>query len=496
MRHLAHFFLQCLLAISTSTAATAADPVRALRSDLIAILSDSRLADAQLAVEVLSLDRAEVLFEKNSRKLFIPASNNKILTAAAALVCLGPDYCFKTQVWADGPIRDGALEGDLIIKGFGDPSSSSRIQPKDPYRPFRDWPVKLKQHGITSISGKIIGDGGAFESTEHGRGWAWDDLAEGYAAPVSALQFNENLVELEIAPGLKLGSVAPIKSSPLENYLNLDVRVITESEDASSRIDIERSAGNEAVAVRGAIALKSAPVYRNVSVQFPILYYLSALKRILSGEGIKASGCEILQVRDYRRPSSSMLWVHASPPLAELLAPIMKNSLNLGCETLTRVLGLELRGEGSFAKGKEVVEDALLRMGIGRESYAYFDGSGLSRLNLVSADAVVRILKFMHRQTYFPAFYNSLAVAGVDGTLASRLKSAKTINNVHAKTGSFANVSALSGYIRTADSETLAFSILANNFLVSRSLVEDMQEKALARLAGFSRKVQKKSIKR
>jgi D-alanyl-D-alanine carboxypeptidase/D-alanyl-D-alanine-endopeptidase (penicillin-binding protein 4) len=172
--------------------------------------------------------------------------------------------------------------------------------------------------------------------------------------------------------------------------------------------------------------------------------------------------------------------------------PLMKMSLNLSSETLVRVLGLEIRGEGTFAKGKEVVEEALDHMGISRESYSYADASGLSRLNLVSADALIRILKFMHRHQHFPHFYSALSVAGVDGTLEHRMKKTKAGNNVHAKTGSFANVSALSGYVRTADKEMLAFSILANNFLVSKDIVENVQDKALEKLAVFSRKAQNK----
>lgn len=174
----------------------------------------------------------------------------------------------------------------------------------------------------------------------------------------------------------------------------------------------------------------------------------------------------------------------------------MKMSLNLSSETLVRVLGLELRGEGTFDKGKEVVEETLARMGVGKESYSYADASGLSRLNLVSADALIQVLKFMHRNKYFPHFFNSLSVAGVDGTLENRMKKTRAENNVHAKTGSFANVSALSGYVRTADGEMLAFSVLANNFLVPKEIVENVQDRALSRLAGFSRKARKPVVTR
>ncbi len=480
-----------LFVLCLSLPAFAADPAKTLRADLTRIFSDSRLADAQLGVEIFSLDRSEVLYEKNPSKLYMPASNNKILTAAVALTCLGPDYRFKTHILTDGQILDGVLKGNLIIAGFGDPSSSSRIPPKDPFRAFRDWAARLKQQGIHSISGNLLGDGGAFEETAYGRGWAWDDLPEGYAAPVSALQFNENLIWLEITPGLKEGTFASIKMDPLTTYFTVESKVVTDAARKPARIEIARSRIDDSAVVSGTIPPGTAAVARAVAVQYPVRYYLSAFKYILNEEGIDVSNCEISETRGSRPQSASPLWIHTSPPLSELLAPIMKMSLNLSAETLVRTLALELRGEGNFARGKEVVEETLGRMGISKDSYSYADGSGLSRLNLVSADALVRILKFMHQHPHFRCFYDALAIAGVDGTLATRMKRTKAENNVHAKTGTFANASALSGYVQTADGEMLAFSILANNYVASKDAAEYVQDKALARLAGFSRKGKK-----
>jgi PBP4 family serine-type D-alanyl-D-alanine carboxypeptidase len=156
-------------------------------------------------------------------------------------------------------------------------------------------------------------------------------------------------------------------------------------------------------------------------------------------------------------------------------------------ESFLRILGLEFRGEGTFAKGKEVVEETLTGMGIAREDYSYADGSGLSRMNLVSADVLAGILKHMYRHPHFPVFYDSLSIAGVDGTLKARMKGSKAENNLHAKTGTLTNISSISGYIRSADGEMLAFSIMANNFLASKNIAESIQDRALKKLANFSR---------
>ncbi len=476
-------FVLCL-----SLPAIAADRVVALRADLNRILADSRLAEAQMGVKIVSLERSEVLYEKNQSKLYLPASNNKILTAAAALIRLSPDYCFKTRILADGQVLDGTFRGNLIIQGSGDPSSSSRIPPKDPFQAFRNWAVQLKQRGIHTLSGNLLGDGAAFEETQYGRGWAWDDLPEGYAAPVSSLQFNENLVFLDIAPGMHPGSDADVQMGPLAGYLTVRNRVVTGAPKKPVQIEILRSRIEDYVTVTGAISLDSAPVSRAIAVQNPIRYYLSALKHTLYEEGIDVANCGIDDTGKERPQSSSLLWIHSSPPLSELIAPIMKMSLNLGAETLVRVLGMEFRGEGTFAGGKEVIEETLGRMGIDKDSYSYADGSGLSRLNLVSADALVRVLKGVHQSSYFRSFYDALSIAGVDGTLATRMRKTKAENNVHAKTGTFAGASALSGYVQTADGEMLAFSILINNYIATKNAAEDVQDKVLARLAGFSRK--------
>jgi serine-type D-Ala-D-Ala carboxypeptidase/endopeptidase (penicillin-binding protein 4) len=488
MKNISRVFLILFLISEIGFAGSSADSLEILRRDLDKMFSDARFANAQWGVEVFSLDRSEMLYDNNSLQLYIPASNNKILTVAAALTQLGPDYRFKTQVWTDGTVFGGILKGDLIVAGFGDPSSSFRIASKDPFRTFRIWAANLKQKGIHAIDGNILGDGTSFKETAYGQGWAWDDLAEGYAAPVSALQFNENLISLEIAPGSKAGEFASIRMSPLAQYMAVDNRIVMEAAGKSARIELERSRSGEGITIRGILSEKSSRIDRSVAVQFPIRYYLSALKQVLGEEGIDVSRCDIEELKNIRSQSSNLLWTQTSPPLSEILGPMLKMSLNLATETLARVLGMERRGEGSFSKGKEVVEEVLEQMGVVKESYSYSDASGLSRMNLVSADALIRTLKHLYRSPYFSIFYDALPIAGVDGTLSARMKGTQAENNVHAKTGTLTHISALSGYVRTADKEMLAFSMIANNFLVEKNEAEHIQDNVLVRLARFSRK--------
>ena len=476
----------------------AAETEDALRRDLDAIFSDCRLPDAQWGVAVYSLDREELLFGYNANKLYIPASNEKILTAAAAMLRLGPEYRFKTRVFTDGAIDENMFRGSLIIQGFGDPSLSTRMGSKDPFAVFRMFADRLKALGIKSITGSISGNALAFKGNGHGNGWELDDLMESYAAPVSALAFNENFVSFLIRPGAKAGDAAILSSEPLAGYPLADNSVVTTSAGKAASVFVEympgASGAPEIIKIRGNVPLKSQPIRRSVAIQRPVRYYLEALRRQLEIEGIDVSDCDIKE--DYSAPASAtldgygdleLLMTHESAPLAELLTPIMKESLNMPAETLLRVLGLEIRGEGTASAGIDVVTETLEKMGISKGSYVYADASGLSRRNLISADVFVRTLGFMYRQPVFPRFYAAMAVAGTDGTLKNRLTGATVKGNIRAKTGTITGVSSISGYLRTADGEMLAFSMIANNYASGKSAAEDAQNRALQRLARFTR---------
>jgi D-alanyl-D-alanine carboxypeptidase/D-alanyl-D-alanine-endopeptidase (penicillin-binding protein 4) len=464
------------------------DSAETLRSDLDKIFSDQRFADAQWGVKVVSLDRSETLFEKNPLRLYIPASNNKILTAAVALICLGPEFRYETRIMTDGSIENGTLKGNLVIKGTGDPSNSTQFQPDNPFAIFTDWASKLKERNIHSIEGDILGDTGAFDENKFGKGWEWDDLAEAYAAPISALQFNDNSITIEIAPRAHKGLPALIRTSPLADYLEIENKTVTEERDSNHPLRIKPGNSIESIVISGTVSPKRSAITQTVAVQSPVRFYLSALKHVLSEQGIDTLFCDIKEKKNYVSPTLSLQWIHFSPELSEILKPVLKESQNLYAETLTRTLGLSRLGEGSFAEGKKIIEDTLEQMGIAKGSYSYADASGLSRLNLASADTLVRILKYMYRHRCFDSFYGALSIAGVDGTLENRLKGTRAQNNLHAKTGTISNVSAISGYLRTADEEMLAFSMIANNFLVNKDLAERLQNKAIERLASFSRK--------
>jgi serine-type D-Ala-D-Ala carboxypeptidase/endopeptidase (penicillin-binding protein 4) len=468
-------------------AASVTRPLTRLRSALDSIFLSPKFSQAQWGVKVASLDRNEIMYERNSERLLVPASNNKILTVSAALLSLGPEFRYQTQVLEDGPIVGTVLKGNLVIVGSGDPSVAARFHADDPFAVFREWAGLLKEKGILSIEGAILGEEGAFEEKALGNGWEVDDTTYGYAAPISAFQFNENQIEVQISPGEQPESPALLKTFPLETYLQLKNRTNTIASGSEPSIQVDRAEGGETLVLRGTIPYGSKPIVRPVPVQYPTLYYLQALKKTLQDEGVDVAKCEIRAVRGSNTASMALLWTQVSPPLSEIIKPLLKTSQNLYAETLARTLGLTMRHEGSFAAGKEIVEEELSRMGIKKGTYVYADGSGLSRQNLLSPDLMLNILQFISKRECFQTFYDALAIASVDGTLEQRMRGTKTANNVHAKTGSFANARAISGYVRTADGEMLAFSIICNNSLVPGQAVEAAQDSALNLLANFKR---------
>lgn len=467
-----------------------ADSRGALATDLERIFADPNFAAAQWGVEVVSLDRSEVLYEQNSHSLYMPASNNKLLTSSAALVRLGPDFRYETTVLADGAISDGVLKGSLRVVGSGDPSLAPRFHSGDAFEVFREWAKNLKDKGIRRIDGSLVGDDRAFPEPWLGDSWEWDDLAYGYAAPVSALQFNENLEIVEIAPAAGEGAPATFTVRPLPNYLAVDFRVQTGPEGSEASIEVERAETGESVTIRGTVPLKGGSVTQSIAVRYPTLFYLQALKESLQGEGVDVSRCSLkrAQAGSDAEGVTQPLWTQTSVPLAGILKPLLKVSQNLYAETLARTLGLAVAREGTFEKGRTIVEETLRGMAIEKGTYLYADGSGLSRRNLITADSLVRIFKFMYRHKYFEQFFDALPIGGVDGTIESQMRGTKAENNVHAKTGTIAAVRSLSGYVRTADGEMLAFSMVANNFLVSSKAAEYVQDAAAVRLANFSRK--------
>ena len=435
-----------------------------------------------------SLRTDETLYAVNAHKLMMPASAMKVLTLAAAAERLGWDFTYETRIVGAGRIDGGTLDGDLLVVGSGDPGIVDRDGMAEGL--FGSWADQLKAAGIRTISGRIVGDDSAFDHDSLGFGWSWDDLVEGYAAGVSALQYNENRVQVTIAPGSTIGAPADVSIAPRGSDLIVSNQLKTAAGKTSS-IEVRRQPGSRRLELRGSIPLGGEPSVRSASVENPTLFFVTALREALIDRGIEVRGpaVDIDDLRD--APSQrdlATLVTYRSPPLSALMLAPFKFSLNLHEETLLKTMGARA-GTPTFKAGRAAVRATLQQWGVAAAELIQVDGSGLSRYNYLTADALITALTHVNRDnTLRGPFELSLPIAGRDGTLAGRMTGTPAEGNVHAKTGAMSNVRTLAGYVTTADGEPLVFAILANNFEAPGDTVVKTIDAMVVRLAQFSRR--------
>jgi D-alanyl-D-alanine carboxypeptidase/D-alanyl-D-alanine-endopeptidase (penicillin-binding protein 4) len=454
-----------------------------LGADLDAIFDTPPFDTAVWSVRVEGLN-GDVLYEKNPRTLVMPASNMKIVTMSAAAETLGWNHRFETRLMAEGEVRDGVLHGDLRVIGGGDPSIASANFGPSPL--FDEWAATLRSAGITRVTGRIIGDDNAFDDEMLGAGWAWDYLAWGYAAPVSALQYNENVIVLRMKPGAREGDPADVLVSPPGHGLDVHADVRTAAATTTSNINLDRYPGKTSLTVTGTVPVGGAQAIRTASVPNPTLFFVSGFRDALTASGIPVGGPAV-DVDDLETPGaagpSRLIASHGSPPLSELAAYFMKVSQNLYGETLLKTMGRAGGATGSMTAGRAVVRKVLEGWGIGPGTYAMVDGSGLSRYDEVSAAMLTTILRKMYEdERHRGWFLATLPVGGYDGTLDTRMVGTELQRAVQAKTGSIANARALSGFLTAPSGERFIFSIIANNFLRPSSEVDAIAERALTRV--------------
>ncbi len=461
----------------------------ALQADLARLFRAPAFDHAIWGVQIQSLDTGETLFSLNPGTLLMPASNMKIVTLAAAAERLGWSHTFETTITSTAAVTDGVLAGDLVVVGSGDPSIGARGAST---RVFEAWADALKAQGIAAIDGRIIGDDNALDDRGLGQGWAWDYLGYGYATPSGALEFNEDLVMLTIVPGASAGDPAAITARPAGNNLIIDNRLVTGVKDGEADFDYERLPGSQVLRVTGSVPAGHAEIVRGVSVDNPTAYFVSVLRAVLIARGIDVRG-EAVDIDALPAPpdlsSARVLLTHTSPPLSDLGTVMLKVSQNLYADTLLKVLGRAGGVPGSAEAGRKVVQDVLQTWGIAPDRYVQIDGSGLSRYNYLAPDVLIAVLAHLYRDPrHRGPFTEALPIAGVDGTLAARMKGTRAENNARAKTGSIANARSLSGYVTTAEGEHLVFSIIANNFNVPPAEADVVADAAVARLAVFRRR--------
>lgn len=495
-----------LPASQMATSAAAPSPVAVLRTSIDSLIADSIFRNANWGILVVDPDRGDTLYSHDAGKLFMPASNMKVITGSVALAQLGPDFRFRTTFVADGPVCDGTLHGNLVVDGRGDPSVSTAMR-GDALAPMRDIADSLRARGVTRVAGQVLAGADAFPGPTLGYGWSWDDLDASYSAGVDELYFNEGAARVVIHGGRKPGARVTVTVLPTSRYPTVRVNATTEFPPESlaagsggrrrfARLDGELRTSLDTltgtVDLTGWIAPDRVDsmdvVYPNEDTA-----YLQALEGALIERGVSLRGgkerrklgtCGARAARA-SAPVADTLFTYLSPPLRDVLRAMAKPSQNQIAEILLRTIGLERAGSGTADSGIAVVRRQLLSWNVQPDGFVQRDGSGLSRYDYLTPETLVRVLATIRKDTAFNALYDALPIAGVDGTIANRMRDTPAQGNVHAKTGFVANARSLSGYVTTADGHMLIFSVLCNNWTAPVREIERVQDAIAVHLASM-----------
>jgi len=445
------------------------------RSRLQFLISDSMFARASIGIDIIRVEDGSSIASIDAGKLFHPASNMKLLTSATALAILPADYAFDTRLYTDARIRDSVLEGNLYVRGGGDPLLDSLD--------IDSLATLVGQAGIRRIDGDLVGDVTLFDTLHWGKGWMWDDEPSPDEAFLSVLSFNRNSVTIEVGPGRQAGLPLAVLIDPVAGYFTIENLSSTYSGRREDTVTVRRPAGTNRIVVEGRLSDSSPPQTFKLSVFNPAKYFLKALQDRLASKSIVVKG----KMRE--GVTTGPVFIGGiSTPLGDVLRDVNKISSNLSAENLLKAVGLETAGPpGAARTGLMGVANYLRSVGTDPGSMILADGSGVSWYNAVTPGDLVAVLTDQyHRQSTFREFFESLPVSGVDGTLKNRSGGRDMAGRIAAKTGTITGVSTLSGYAVTLSHELIAFSIMINHYPGKIDALRVLQDRILTDLVRLS----------
>jgi D-alanyl-D-alanine carboxypeptidase/D-alanyl-D-alanine-endopeptidase (penicillin-binding protein 4) len=462
--------VQCALLVASPAAAQFATPEPAppaiapsadpLFEKLDGMIS-AKVRNGTWGAMVVSITRGDTLFARNAGTSLNPASTLKLYTTALAFEKLGPDHRFTTDVLVTGPVDgNGTLNGDLVLRGGGDPALSRRFFKGDGNAPMRELARQVIDAGIRRVRGDIVGDDGAFEAKPVPDGWLQRYLHSSYAAPVSALSLNENIVSVVVTPG-GAGAAGRVRLEPATTAINVSNAATTRAGSRNAQLTVSGLDGGT-IRVRGWIGASSQPRVYVVVVPEPARFATGAFARALADAGVALEGSA--RVGDTPVGAVAVTSLE-SPPLSELADVMNGESINHLAELIFRNVARRANpdGVGSATMGNALLRDfMLMRVGGSPDEVFAADGSGLSTLDRVTARSLVQLLSYAHHAPWSREFHGSLPIAGREETLRLRMRQTAAQGNLHAKTGTTSDVVALSGYVSSRSGELLAFAFLYN----------------------------------
>jgi len=452
-------------------------PEAKLSHTLEQLLKSKVLRKAKLALQVVSLSKGDRLFTYRHQQAMTPASNMKLITAATALARLGPEYRFRTEFYLSSRPKQGVVDGDFYIKGYGDPY----LVYEEVYKLVR----RLSHQGLRKITGNVVADDYYFDIKRLVDGWT-PQTQKCYTPETGALSYNFNTLEVSVAPGLSLGDPLLVWSNPVTTYVRLVNQGRTAENGKRLSVKMVNSHGKHKVYITGVLSprAKTRVIYRPVSD--PPRYAASVFRDMLRQQGVKIEGEARTGLVPY---DAVLLYEHRSRPLSRLLALMNKYSNNFMAEQILKTLGAEFHEHpGSAAGGAEAVGEFLQEIGVDTAPLYIADGSGLSRKNRLTAESICQVLAYMYSKFELRSEYiASLALPGGTGTFKGRLNGNREAKRIRVKTGNMNGVHTLSGYVGSKNGEVLAFSLLINNYHGYADQLYRFQDKVCLELANFNR---------
>jgi len=470
--------------VGSAVAATQDPFVEALHKRLNFVFKNDKRGRENLGVSVFSLSRQETLFELNAESPLMPASTVKLLTAVVALRKLGPDYTYKTMVYADKAPKNGVLEGNLYLKGGGDPSLVTE-------RLFL-LAADVLRTGIKEVRGDIVVDDWIFDQIGHDPRRIPTETDRPYNAPVGGLSFNYNSTTVYFRPGERLGDPARVFVEPDTGYVRIKNDAKTSKAGSAYKIDAVRASSDESgdtIRVTGSIPLGMTEQRRYFNIVSPSSYSGYAMKMLLEMRGVRFAQSSKIVHKEVPHTAIKITEL-GSLPLSEIVKLMNKYSNNFIADTILKTLGKELRGSpGTMDKGLEVLNEEALRLGLDTKGLNLVSGSGLTRINRMSTRQFIQLINASYLDfEVLPELLSSLPIAGRDGTLRSRMHGTQAFGRLRGKTGSIDGVAAIAGVVQSRGGELLAFSVMMNDASKDNSVIRNWQDPLGQALAEFSRK--------
>lgn len=422
-----------------------------------------------------------ILEKHNSDKVIIPASNQKLVTTAALLDHFGADYQFKTVIYGEGSLSEGTWDGDLIIVGSGDPSISGDLYDGNRYHVFESYVRQLKEAGIQRINGKLIADVSLFDEQVYPKGWDWYDFSFYYAVQVSPLSFNNNTVDLEVFADGNIGDTPRITWFPdSTDYVTfINQQVITHPNTEYDEY-YRRELGGNTITL-GSTLPQGYYEDESLSVNDPPVYFLHSFRNYMAENGIEVEGELEVSYDGLQTSGMEPLAIHQSYPMGKLIEWTNKESDNFYTEMMTKTLSAQKSGvKGSFEDGISQIREFLFEIGLDTMHVQMNDASGMAGGNFNTTENLSKLLVEMQSHECFEAYFSSMSVAGIDGTLAHRMKGTPLYNNFKGKSGFVTGVRTLSGYMNARSGKQLIVSIGTNNYISEKVRpIDSVHEKIL-----------------